>query len=288
MSIEDIKTQLETHERTFPEAAVRAAMAQPEAMTPVLLECLQATADDPHRVAKTEGAILHLYAMYLLAQFRERAAYPILVKLFSTPGEVCFDVAGDVVTEDLDRILAAVCGEDVDPIKGMIENREVNEYVRSACLRVLVILVARGELERASVVAYFRSLFNGKLEREAGFLWGSLVGACCDLYPEELLPDIERAFEEDLVDRLFIGRDSVEQSMSEGQAQALRHGDRKGPIEDTLSEMSWWPGFREEDRKAAHQVPTIANGARFKTAKVGRNAPCPCGSGKKFKKCCGR
>ena len=23
------------------------------------------------------------------------------------------------------------------------------------------------------------------------------------------------------------------------------------------------------------------------TAKVGRNAPCPCGSGKKFKKCCG-
>jgi SEC-C motif-containing protein len=23
------------------------------------------------------------------------------------------------------------------------------------------------------------------------------------------------------------------------------------------------------------------------TPKVGRNAPCPCGSGKKFKKCCG-
>lgn len=27
--------------------------------------------------------------------------------------------------------------------------------------------------------------------------------------------------------------------------------------------------------------------ARAGTAKVGRNAPCPCGSGKKFKKCCG-
>ncbi|WP_420808763.1 SEC-C metal-binding domain-containing protein [Bacillus salacetis] len=23
-------------------------------------------------------------------------------------------------------------------------------------------------------------------------------------------------------------------------------------------------------------------------AKVGRNEPCPCGSGKKYKKCCGR
>ena len=26
---------------------------------------------------------------------------------------------------------------------------------------------------------------------------------------------------------------------------------------------------------------------RRETPKIGRNAPCPCGSGKKFKKCCG-
>ena len=27
---------------------------------------------------------------------------------------------------------------------------------------------------------------------------------------------------------------------------------------------------------------------RRKEAKIGRNAPCPCGSGKKYKNCCGR
>ena len=32
-------------------------------------------------------------------------------------------------------------------------------------------------------------------------------------------------------------------------------------------------------------VPSPGNIAQ--TVKVGRNAPCPCGSGKKFKKCCG-
>ena len=31
------------------------------------------------------------------------------------------------------------------------------------------------------------------------------------------------------------------------------------------------------------QMPIVRS-----TPKVGRNAPCPCGSGKKFKKCCGR
>ena len=27
---------------------------------------------------------------------------------------------------------------------------------------------------------------------------------------------------------------------------------------------------------------------QFDVQKIGRNAPCPCGSGKKFKQCCGR
>ena len=34
--------------------------------------------------------------------------------------------------------------------------------------------------------------------------------------------------------------------------------------------------------------PTQRQPAQRKTAKVGRNDPCPCGSGKKYKKCCGR
>jgi hypothetical protein len=41
----------------------------------------------------------------------------------------------------------------------------------------------------------------------------------------------------------------------------------------------------EPVRPAARSAPSPGDTAR--TAKVGRNAPCPCGSGKKFKKCCG-
>jgi preprotein translocase subunit SecA len=36
------------------------------------------------------------------------------------------------------------------------------------------------------------------------------------------------------------------------------------------------------------QGPTKPKPVQRKTQKVGRNAPCPCGSGKKYKKCCGR
>src|SRR5208337_3104026 len=38
--------------------------------------------------------------------------------------------------------------------------------------------------------------------------------------------------------------------------------------------------------KSRHEEPLSQ--ATPRKAKVGRNDPCPCGSGKKFKKCCGR
>ena len=42
-------------------------------------------------------------------------------------------------------------------------------------------------------------------------------------------------------------------------------------------------GKRKELYKAQKASTTIVKGP-----KVGRNDPCPCGSGKKYKKCCGR
>lgn len=43
----------------------------------------------------------------------------------------------------------------------------------------------------------------------------------------------------------------------------------------------------ETDKLAAVTYDFVRDETRIHT-KVGRNAPCPCGSGKKYKKCCGR
>ena len=42
-------------------------------------------------------------------------------------------------------------------------------------------------------------------------------------------------------------------------------------------------GWKFEDGQLVGETPTVRE-----TPKVGRNDPCPCGSGKKYKKCCGR
>ena len=48
---------------------------------------------------------------------------------------------------------------------------------------------------------------------------------------------------------------------------------------------------REQVAKATgtNKDDTVAQGPyKRKEAKIGRNDPCPCGSGKKYKQCCGR
>jgi hypothetical protein len=91
VDIATIRQELEFFTGRFPATAVRAAIEQREAVTPVLLGALQKVAEDPEEMERKPNLMLPTYAMYLLAQFRERAAYPLLVEFFSTPGDLCVD-----------------------------------------------------------------------------------------------------------------------------------------------------------------------------------------------------
>ena len=52
--------------------------------------------------------------------------------------------------------------------------------------------------------------------------------------------------------------------------------------EELKQTTSWGPGESMDERTAV-AVKTVSHS----TPKIGRNEPCPCGSGKKYKKCCG-
>ena len=49
----------------------------------------------------------------------------------------------------------------------------------------------------------------------------------------------------------------------------------------------WNDIFSEEKRKELYKEQKRSTTV-FKEKKIGRNEPCPCGSGKKYKHCCGR
>jgi len=101
----------------------------------------------------------HLYAMFLLAQFRETRAYPLVVRFASLPGNLLDSLCGDFITEDLGQVLASVCGGELAGIQSLIENEDTDEWVRGAALSGLVTLVAAGQKSRDEIVSYFTACF---------------------------------------------------------------------------------------------------------------------------------
>ena len=58
------------------------------------------------------------------------------------------------------------------------------------------------------------------------------------------------------------------------------------PKQEQQKQMPAKPKPAEQSVRAASEATAKSGGASTMT--VGRNEPCPCGSGKKFKKCCGK
>jgi Protein of unknown function (DUF1186)/SEC-C motif len=292
MTITEILKELEFYTGRFPKKAMRAAVEQREAVTPELLRVLESVAGDPEKFAERKDYMLHMFALFLLAQFRERRAYPLVTKIVSAPGETPFDLFGDTITEGLSRIFGSVYNGDPAPLQNLVENETANDYVRSAALDAFLVLKDSAQMPREEVVTYFRRLFGGKLAKKHSHAWNGLVCAAADLPAPELLEDIRRAYDDGLVDPGFAELEGIERNL-------LRHGqEHRGDytvITDAMAEMEWWASFHPEDSVPRKQVgpesriPASSSTSRQPVGrvKIGRNEPCPCGSGKKYKKCCG-
>ena len=57
---------------------------------------------------------------------------------------------------------------------------------------------------------------------------------------------------------------------------------------DWLYELPQWDEIFDKEKKHALYLEQKKSGTIVKGKKIGRNDPCPCGSGKKYKQCCGR
>ncbi|HXP62293.1 MAG TPA: DUF1186 domain-containing protein [Dongiaceae bacterium] len=303
MTIPEILKELEPHTGRFPMEAMEAAIAQREAITPELLRVIETVAENPEQHARREGHRLHLFALYLLAQFREKRAYPLVVKMFSAPGETPFDLAGDTVTQGLNRVLGSVYDGDPAPLQGLVENGDANKYVRNAALNAFIVLAHSGQMPRDQVVEYFRSLFHGGLPRIYAHVWNGLVCAVAHLPAPELLEDVRQAYKDDLVNPVHADLATVERILR-GREQG--RWDEYTVITDAIAETEWWACFKRSGQRPrrpqvtptrraplavpappAPPAPSVAP-ATIQQPKIGRNDPCPCGSGKKYKKCCGK
>lgn len=293
--VKEIIKRIENCFGEFPEADLRYLIENRAESTPYLLDEIRDSQKLIKELKDNEDYFFPFYAFYLLSQFREKKAYPLIFNIFNEFYDDEADQFGDFVTEDLQRVLASVCCGDMSLINQLIDNENINEYVRSAGLNAWVTAHQNGDKSREEIISCFKELFQQPCEPQSYFR-ASLVCGCLDIKAKELLPEIKESFDNDLVDDSIVDWNFAEEEIL-GKTNYFDFSHHT-IITDTIEELKDWIIFKDKTDKSENVISTSvpkyswqetqhSSGTYIRhTPKVGKNDPCPCGSGRKYKKCC--
>jgi hypothetical protein len=297
LDLDAIIRDLDAAGRELPVEAIRQARLHRDAVVPRLIEVLQ-NASARARAGEKCKPDATFFALFLLAEFQAKEALPAILEAVSLPGELPFDLFGDAITSILARVLAALIEDRFEVLDQLIRDQGLNEYVRWEGAQAYLLLVRDGRMTRLEAVQRLQQHLREAIQRGDFRIAGPLVSQLTRLAPKEAYEDITEAYRQGLVETILVTLEDVERNIAEGESGFRRWQARCEPtgVADTIAELETWAAFRKEPppRPAAKlPPPRIAPPSEpfpppEPTARhVGRNEPCPCGSGKKFKKCCG-
>jgi len=237
---------------------VDAAIEMKEEITPFLIEILETVLANPDEYIDNDERYDHIYSLMLLGHFKESKAHNVIIDLFSLPDEIPHELFGDLTTSDLPTILLRTCGGSIERIRSMASNKDVDDYCRISALNAMAYAVVEGIASREEVISFFGTLFTGNETDEDSDFWGLLAGLAYDLYPEELMDTIKKAYNDDLIASGMIRYEDFEQALEDGKESCLERlkTDLEGRSLDNVHDsMSWWACFNEESQIYSAQDP---------------------------------
>ncbi|WP_050419837.1 DUF1186 domain-containing protein [Bradyrhizobium tropiciagri] len=288
--IEDYLDAIATQPR-LPALAVGMCLLRMEEAAPPL-RALVARAANGEMLSDDEVGLL-FRGLYVLGGGRDKEVCRDLLRLLRRPEAELDDLLGDVVTQSMASIVAGVFDGNVEALLSPIADRSIDQFVREQILGAATFLTWNGSIPdermRRLLVAFYEDGF-AENEDQAWFGWQRAIAL---LGLRELAPLVHRAIDEGRIPEWMARHEEFEQDLADAE-QSPRDVTRfeeahLGYIEDVVDALAWTEYDDVTDQLAdedfeAGWMPTepVRNPLRH----VGRNDPCPCGSGKKYKKCC--
>ncbi|MDQ6960752.1 MAG: UPF0149 family protein, partial [Mariprofundaceae bacterium] len=225
----------------LPEEALREAISRYDDIKPELHTALRLSPDEVAALESDAGEtyMLQFFAMYLAAEKRDTATFPMIRDFFIQYGRDACEITGDLVTEHLDRILASVCGNDAKALKQAAELPGLYLWVRSAFFGALGQLHHAGLLSYEQILLWFNDWFEGDTlnqdERTC------IAQFCCELSLKEMEKTLLSALAEGRIDQDSMHESDIREAMDDDEMpeHIRRH---YGLVDDAVDLLRLWYG----------------------------------------------
>lgn len=277
--------------KKFPKEAFEIITASKEEAMPYLRSAIAKALEEKDELE--ENYQLHFYALFLLGEFQDRESFSKIIELVSLPKEILDYLIGDAVTSGLRDILYNTYNGDIELLKNTIMNEYVDEFVRAGLLDVMGQLYLDGMLEENEWRAFIKQ--NVYCGEEYNYVYNELAAVICRCHFVDMLPEIRYMLDNGLMDEMFLGKyDSCVDYIFQYRDYEKRFCKSSIKAADMLKHWTMFeetsdPVKNEKSKKEFENLMKVAMKNAMKqepVRKIGRNDPCPCGSGKKYKFCC--
>jgi len=274
-----------------------------EAAIPLLIDFVANTIETQKNAQEWEEGMDDLVpALLLLAEFGASEAFHLYAEILELEESKCDWLLGDVLCGEMGGMTASVAtAHDIERLKSIAINKDVNDYHRLAAVNALVGLYARGIYQRNDLVEFLACrVENYKDEDE---FVDFLVDNCYDIAATELYGRIRQLIADGDVLVMFGDENKFndESPSSEDRViESLQERVEYATISDALAVIDKWNSSNVSDNDSYFNIldensslPWLPSDMKpinsttvVNPPKTGRNAPCPCGSGQKYKRCC--
>jgi hypothetical protein len=287
-------------ERKLPIVSLAFCLIRIEESAPALRAVLERAANG-EALADNEEMLL-FRGIYVLGAARDQQSYPLLLRLLRRPERELDKLLGDPITQDLARIVAGMFDGNSEPLFELIGDRTIDQYVRDALLGAVTFLTWKALIEQQRVEDFLVRFPEDCAPEHDDEAWAGWASAIALLGLRHLAPLVHRAFDEGRVPEWVLNRRNFEKDLLDAEQRPddpeRFERDNLGYIEDIAEALAWSDPLEDNDDFSESDDP-FADPSPFKASPwmpsepvrnpmrhVGRNDPCPCGSGKKAKKCC--
>jgi len=278
----------------FPREAMEWALAHWDEAQPRFLSRLRGWA--ARGAVPPEAANEAFFLVHLCGDKGDTGVYEPLCRLVGTdPGVE--EWLSDAISESLPGILIKTFDGDVTPLMKVIEDNRADEFVRTAALAALGYLVRTCDaLDDETMVALLRRLHRDAKPDDGLIFWMAWADVAAGLGHESLRSDLVRLNDEGRLEKREYGLADFDSALRQARENpsdlSVFEKINALPFENAVATLESWSWEnpdtnREFDEEAFAQADGPFDEPYVNPLRdVGRNDPCPCGSGKKFKKCC--